>query len=214
MIFSTNFLRVLEIGSQQITSSSGVIYMSNDKPMPDIVPRTPAGERCTPRQRAMVHAYIDCNSPTYSNKAASARAAGYREGGNPTAVGRKVLGNTNVRSYMREIMDAAGLGDDVRAMELARIARGDATRSIRSTTTYRDGSTVETVTDRPVTPAEQIRAIETANKMLGLYDRNRATADAMSTELRAQIKRYRSLLDTNNGATCPGRDTDSDNSHT
>jgi phage terminase small subunit len=173
----------------------------SNKQIPDILPRAESGKRLTNKQLAFVHNYIDPESDTYGNATRSARAAGYTGVSVPsTACETRKL--PHVETYIADLLEQNGLGDNVRIGLLAKIARGEDTKRVRSTTTYRDGSEVVTETEQPTAHKDQLRAIDVANKMVGIYDANRARADVASSEARAVMRRWRNLLDNDtNGGT-------------
>lgn len=166
---------------------------------PDITAHTPTGEKLTPKQRAFAHAYVDPESTTFGNATQSAILAGYNGGAYQR--GSELVKHREVKGYMAELFEEAGMGDDVRARVLADLAKGRGVKQIKNTTTYANGSESTTITEQPVATRDQLRAIELMYKVEGRFDRNRAAADAMGKATIDELRRYQKILDSNDDAT-------------
>ena len=143
-----------------------------------------------PIHQAFVHNYANPNSDTYSNASQSLLKA------NPNITPRSaramtapLLANPSIQDAIIQHMEDMGCGDKVRSAKLADIIKG---RYVSKTETEQivDGQIVSTSRVKKTPHASDIiKAIDTVNKMSGIYDQSKAKAETMSKTMTELFKR-------------------------
>jgi phage terminase small subunit len=161
-------------------------------------PAPKPGRRLTLKQRAFIDNYTDSqNADTYSNGTQSVLAIKGRKGS--SYMGAAVQANEYLNSpkMINEIESRAieaGLTDMFRLSKLFDIAQG---QYVTKETSQRivKGKVRTVTTLRTPKASEVVKAIDTANKMVGQYEKNRVMANAVSLRFRELAKAYKPKLE-------------------
>lgn len=141
--------------------------------------------RLTLKQRSFIANYTDPQSPTFGNGTRSVIAVTGRDGNEISARSQasEYLANPHIRSEIEQRIEEAGIEDRVRLRALRSVIMGEYMQTER---TGRRGK----VTYRSPKAAEIVKAVETVNRMSGLYEKNRAQFSALSSRFRELAKQY------------------------
>jgi phage terminase small subunit len=163
----------------------------------------------TYRQQRFIEHYTDPESKTQGNATQSAIAAGYSDKGNNAAqAGHYLLSIPDIRLEIERILEENNAGRKVRLRQLGDIVAGRYIFETESTSYDSEGKVISTVrTKRPPSPTEIAKVSDQINKMQGVYDKNRADADAYGNELRELMKRERKQLKSSNQTNRAKHDT-------
>jgi hypothetical protein len=169
-------------------------------PEPTIEQSTPApkpGRRLTLKQKVFAHNYANPNADTFGNGIQSVLAIPGRKGytyGGANQQAQDYLHNPAIRSEIEALATQAGLTDMFRLSRLFDIAQG---QYVTKETSQRivKGKVRTVTTLRTPKASEVVKAIDTANKMVGQYERNRVMANAVSLRFRELAKAYKPQLD-------------------
>ena len=166
-------------------------------------PKTKKPRKPTLKQKAFVEAYINPESPTYSNGTQSALQAYNTVDSNSAGVmAHETLRSNNVLTYIEQLNAANQWGIEERSIQLSAMGKGEYVS--RTTSTNRDAAgkvtgKVEVV--KEPTAKDILHAIDLSNKVEGIYNRAsiqehvakreydikvQAMCDEMSKRLRAR----------------------------
>jgi hypothetical protein len=153
--------------------------------------------RLTLKQQIFVDGYVNPNADTFSNGTQSVLSIPGRRGYDYSAASVQAsdyLDNPRVQSEIQLRAKEAGLTDMFRLGALRSIANGE---YIQKETSQRivKGKKRTITTLRTPKASEIVKAIDTVNKMVGDYERNRAMANAVSSRFRELAKAYRPRLE-------------------
>jgi hypothetical protein len=152
----------------------------------------PGPKHMTFAQKKFVAKITDSDDPETYLKPKGAYRAAYPEAAPSTVANNayRVLHNPKVESMIEKILEEQGFGVGKRLELIAQIGKGLVTRKYQELT--KDGSVVE-LEEEP-TFTERISAIREANKMDGLYLKQRAAADLAREEYRKIAEEMRKDL--------------------
>lgn len=158
---------------------------------------TTKSKELTIKQKRYIQAITDIdNKETLGNGTRSVMKA-YNINNYGTAAGQStaLLKKPEVKEEITRILEEIGMSSKVRMSVLKSVALGETiSKSTTSGITYDNNGTphdYKTVTEQEPTARDRIAAINTIEKVAGTYDRNRAKADVMSSELKAAILRQK-----------------------
>ena len=160
---------------------------ASKKAVPSKSPSLPSEQRLTLKQKAFCKALVDPDAETYSNATKSALKT-YNTTDYMTAatIGHDNLNNPKLQNYIERLLDDHRAGSKVRATKLGDILHSDTIGTIQ---TVRSSDGTQT-TKRGPSYSEVIKAVDIANKMSGLYDRQRVEADTQGKVLNDLIQRH------------------------
>ena len=146
-----------------------------------------------PKQKQFVNNYVDPKSKTQGNGTQSYAAVHNTAGMNTAAVSAsRALSNDNIQQSIAELMESMGMGVRVRLNQTNSIIRQtDKVETIQEHFDADDNLTHKTVSTRDVSPQDRLKAINLANKMEGMYDKNRETAKIVGREVRSLMSRFK-----------------------
>jgi phage terminase small subunit len=166
---------------------------------PTIEQSTPAKpkRRLTLKQKVFVDKYADPGSDTFSNGTQSVLAIPGRRGHSISGAAVQAhdyLSNPKMINEIESRAIEAGLTDMFRLSKLFSIAEG---QYVTKETSQRivKGKVRTVTTLRTPKASEVVKAIDTANKMVGQYERNRVMANAVSLRFRELAKAYKPRLE-------------------
>ena len=155
----------------------------------------------TLKQRDFINNYTDINTNTYGNGTQSVKQAyNYSDDNSAAVTANRLLSNTKVKSEVERIIHELDLGPKVRLMAVKKIIEGSDKQKTTTITTKLDskgkktGETYKAVTTKAPTASDKIKAIDLLGKIDGTYDKNKAKADFVSTELKAIFRVQRAEL--------------------
>jgi hypothetical protein len=160
-------------------------------------PAPKPGRRLTLKQRAFIDNYTNPNAETYSNGVQSVLSIPQRRGNSYNAASKQAvdyLQNPRMQNEIESRAIEAGLTDMFRLSKLFDIAQG---QYVTKETSQRivKGKVRTVTTLRTPKASEVVKAIDTANKMVGQYERNRVMANAVSLRFRELAKAYKPKLE-------------------
>ena len=155
-----------------------------------------------PRQKAFLRAYLDPESHAYGNATEAAVVAGYTDNRAAAAVqGNRLLNNVKIQTEVARHFQEQEAGIEVRLGKLHEVASGEYTWTTRSTVSYPNGTSVESVREHSASAGDVARANDVLNRFSGIYDHNRAEAGMrrdianMSDATVEELRRYQKLLE-------------------
>lgn len=166
--------------------------MPNGEPVPSMVIGDNGKLRpIRPKERIFAMAWGCPDSPTFANGTQSMLIANPRlSPGTARVMATEYLTKPSVTGLITDILSKAGLGIEVRADRLKDIIRHSDIGKCQ--TKSRRDENGETITDTVHGPGykDMLKAIDVANKMDGLYDKQRAAVDLAADEYRHLSKRF------------------------
>ena len=155
----------------------------------------------TLKQKGFIANITDIDNPkTFSNGTRSVMKAYNYDNTNMAAVqANNLLSNPKVQSEVDRIMHELDLGPKVRLKAIKKIVEGDHTQTTVNTTKKGRKTLYKSTTVKSPRASDVIKAVDLLSKIDGTYDKNKAKADVVSTELKAIFRQQRAELTGNRG---------------
>ena len=136
-------------------------------------PKTKKPRKPTLKQKAFVDAYINPESPTYSNGTQSALQAYNTVDSNIAgSMAIETLQSPTVQTYIEQINAAQGNSIEERSIQLALCTKGLVQSHTVSEQTDRDGNVIsKTKVTKDMSAKDILHAIDLSNKVEGIYNR-------------------------------------------
>ena len=136
------------------------------------------------------------DNPKTFNNATQSYAAAYPmstiQAAGPS--GCDLLKNPMIKTSIEQIISDMELGPKVRLKAIKRVLSGDHKQTTVTTSKDRDGNVYTATSIKSPTASDTLKAVDVLNKTDGTYDKNRAKADVMSSELKSLLRRHRKEL--------------------
>jgi len=142
------------------------------------------GHELNNRQELFLSYYLDPeNKQTYLNKV-QAYLAAYPTDNYQSAASNacKLLKKSKIVLTVQDYLKQSGVRVQDRVAALARIMHGEHKRKVTSLVTDKEGNTYESETTSEVSAKDVISAVDTLNKMDGLYTKNEAVSKLAQKE--------------------------------
>lgn len=150
-----------------------------------------------PRQEVFVSKYTDINDPkTFSNATQSALVACNSSTREVASVqGTRLLSNVSVKNAIDEQLKELNLDSKVRLKAIKEVILANYKQETETISTDKAGNTYTAKTYKTPSARERLQAVDLIEKISGTYDKNKAKADIMSSELKSLIKQQRKELE-------------------
>lgn len=151
----------------------------------------------TPKQQAFINYYTNINNPkTFGNATQSTIKAYNNNNHNYAKVqGSRLIANDNIKSEIDRVLKELNLDSKVRLKAIKEVILANYKQETETISTDKAGNTYTAKTYKTPSARERLQAVDLIEKISGTYDKNKAKADIMSSELKSLIKQQRKELE-------------------
>jgi phage terminase small subunit len=154
--------------------------------------KNPPAKEINLQQQLFIDNYIDQSKDTFNNATQSYLAAyGNKSYKSAQVQASRLLSKPIIQDTIEQLIEELNMGPKVRLKNIEAIITGKHRQETVTTSTDADGKEYTSKTLKGPRASDVIKAVDLVEKITGTYDKNRAKADVVSTELKALIKRTR-----------------------
>ena len=150
-------------------------------------------KKLTPAQKTFVGNYADPSSETFSNATKSMLKAKKNSitAASAAVTGCRLLQQDHIQNEIEICLAKHGADEPTRLEILAKITKGEYTKTVTSTFKNAEGEVQRTIEiESNASPADIVRADNLIWKATGRYDANRAKADILSARTKQLMDRF------------------------
>ncbi len=148
------------------------------------------------QHKLFIHNYTNIDNPKTFNNGTQSYKATYPGVQLDTANSNasRLLSKGNIQDSIELMVKELQLGPKVRLQAIKEVISGRHNQTTTSTTKQGRKILYKSTSVKSPSANEVIRAVDLVEKITGTYDKNRAKADVMSSELKSLLRRHRKEL--------------------